>query len=761
MKGSKFSLTFQDTLQVAVKYVKYWKVTLLLVALGVAASSFYLAYCKPGYYSRSLVSFNDLYSPINSESSEFTGGGRWAQARIALLSALNSRWLVEQTAQRLGLVSEPGQFEFVRMQHVSKSRVTSLPGNLLQIEVYGYQPWIVREWPEAMLAAYKEYTMTQRSKHRDAALSAYSREMEQLKDKMYSDRSSLAKFEEDNKIIEQYISNNSLEQVPSELLSIKSRMESMDLVLSMVEDDDMGTVEKLSVIKKFRGKPVPVGTIMRRTLPNNIIQAVNPSQPDMSVSLASDAPAVPSPAAPMAVDGQVPPPTPQIVVVPSMVEELEPWERTERELRSAKQEHEHLSKTLLPGHEQMRTLANKINQLELALKAEFETYMQSFKLEREHLNDRFAELQAKMPDYRKVLNDFDKYKQDYGLMTSGRIVWESAYSNLKRRVAAMEYTGTELESNLDFQGFTMMRDHDPVSPNKKTLFIYGLLLGGLMAAGVSFGLEKFRSTTSMVSDTELITGLHALGVLPLSNSTDDFRRMFAAEPSDSSMGYDMRESFRIVRCSLPLHVSKENKGQVILVTSARPGEGKTVVSSVLARSFAEAGQKTLLIDADLRRGRIDQLLGAAREKGLRSFLEGEVDSMEEVITQAPGERLSVTVRGGYSALSVEALGRPRFAHAIQELRQKYDRIIIDTPPILGLADSLMIAPNVDGVLLVIRADKTTQRDILTGIEQISSTGTPIFGFLLNGVDLSRVENYYYYSSYYPKYYDPGYDYADA
>jgi succinoglycan biosynthesis transport protein ExoP len=761
MKGSKLTLTFQDTLQIAVRYVKYWKVGVLLVALGVAASSFYLAYCKPGYYSRSLVSFSDLYSPINSESSEFTGSGRWAQIRVALLSALNSRWLVEQTAEKLGLVSEPGQFEYVRVQHVSKVRVTTLPGNLLQIEVYGYQPWIVREWPEAMLAAYQEYTLSQRSKHRESALNAYSKEMEQLKDKIYSDRSNLAKFEEDNKIIEQYISNNSLEQVPSELLSIKSRMESMDLVLGMVEGDNISTVEKLSVIKKFRGKPVPVGTIMRRTLPNNIIQAVNPSQPDLSVNLTTDAPSIPSPGAAVGPDGQAMPASPQIVVVPSMVEELEPWERTERELRAARQEHDHLSTTLLPGHELMRSLASKISQLESALKAEFETYMQSFKLEREHLNDRFAELQAKMPDYRKVLNDFDKYKQDYGLMTSGRIVWESAYSNLKRRVAAMEYTGTELESNLDFQGFTMMRDHDPVSPNKKTLFVYGLLLGLGMAGGVAFGMERFRSTTSMVSDTETITGLHALGVLPLSSSTDDFRRMFAAEPSDSATGYDMRESFRIVRCSLPLHVSRENKGQVILVTSARPGEGKTVVSSILARSFAEAGQKTLLIDADLRRGRIDQLLGSVQEKGLRAYLEGAVDSFDQVITRAPGERLSVVVRGGYSALSVEALGHPRFADAIQDLRGKYDRIIIDTPPILGLADSLMIAPSVDGVLLVIRADKTTQRDILTGIEQISSTGTPMFGFLLNGVDLSRVENYYYYSSYYPKYYDPGYDYADA
>jgi capsular exopolysaccharide synthesis family protein len=758
MASSSKTLTFQDTLQIAIRYVKYWKTALLLVAFGISAATLYLAYGKPGYYSRSLVSFSDLYSPIRSESSEVTGRGRWAQLRLVLQSSLNSRWLVEQTASRLGLVSEPGQYEYIREKYVSKVSVSPLPGNLMQIEIYGYQPWIVREWPEAMLAAYQEYTVSQRSKHRDAALESYGKEMEQLKNKIYSDRDNVAKFEEDNKIIEQYISNNSLEQVPSELLSLKSRMESMDLVLRMIDDKEMSPVEKLSVIKKFRGKPVPVGTIMRRSLPNNIVQAINPGQPDLSVSLTSDAPGTSGPTAP-ATPGQ--PPGAQIVVVPSMVEELEPWEKTERELRVVRQEHDHLSKTLLPGHEQMRILADKINQLELALQAELTTALASFGLEREHLNERFAELQAKMPDYRKVLNDFDRFKQDYSLMTSGRVMWESAYARLKQKVSEMEYTGTDLISNLDFQGFTMMRDQEPVSPNKKTLFIYGLLVGLGLAGGVSFSLERFRSTTSMVSDTEAITGLHALGVLPLSKSTDDFRRVFAAEPTNASTGYDMRESFRIVRCSLPLHISKENKCQVILVTSARPGEGKTVASSILSRSFAEAGQKTLLIDADLRRGRIEQLLGSTMGQGLRSYLEEEVDSFDKVITHAPGEKLDVVVRGGYSSASVEALGHPRFARLIQELRGKYDRIIIDTPPILGLADSLMIAPSVDGVLLVIRADKTTQRDILTGIEQISSTGASMYGFLLNGVDLSRVENYYYYSSYYPKYYDPGYDYADA
>jgi succinoglycan biosynthesis transport protein ExoP len=764
--SSKLALTFQDALQIVVRYVKYWKIIVLFLLFGLSSATLYLEYGKRGYYSRSLVAFNDLFSPIRSEASEVTGAGRWAQLRLVLQSALNSRWLVEQTASRFGLVSEPGQYEYIREKFVSKIRVSPLPGNLFQIEVYGYYPWVVRAWPEAMLAAYQDYTLNQKRKHRDSAMEAYAEEMENLKKQMHSDRNDVAKFEEDNKIIEQYISNNSLEQVPSELLSLKTRMETMDQVLGLIGNDAMSPVERLSVIKRFRGKPVPVGTIMRRSLPDNLVQVAAPTQSGLVLGLTSDsqvisAPSVAPSPVPGAASAPVVPAQPQVVVVPSMVEELEPWEKTERLLREAQQEHEHLSKTLLPGHELMRNLDKKIQQLELALASEFSIAVESFKLEREHLNERFAELQRKMPDYRKVLNDFDKFKQDYNLMTSGRVFWEAAYSNLKQKISAMEYTGVELKSDLEFQGFTMMRDQDPVSPDKKTLFIYGALLGMAMAGGVAFALERFRSSTSMVSDAEAITGLHALGVVPLSKSPDDFRRLFMLDDRDKNAGHDLHESFRIVRCSLPLHVGRDNKCQVILVTSARPGEGKTVASSILSRSFAEAGHRTLLIDADLRRGRIEQLLGATKPGGLRSFLEGDVKNFDDIVNNAPGERLDVVVRGGYSIGSVEALGQTKFSKLIEELRGKYDRIVIDTPPILGLADSLMIAPSTDGVLLVIRADKTTQRDILTGIEQISSTKVPIYGFLLNGVDLSRVENYYYYSSYYPKYYDPGYDYAEA
>lgn len=752
----KQSATLHDLLHVSVKYLKYWKLAVLFLAFGLASSAAYLTYGKPGFYSRSIVSYSDLYSPIHSESSEVVGRGRWAHLQFLLQSALNSRWLVEQTASELGLVTQPGQYEYVREKFVSKVRASPMPGNLFQIEVYGYQPWIVREWPEAMITSYQRYMLSQRAKHRENALNAYTGEMESLRDKIYADRTSLVKFEEDNKIIEQYISNNSVGNVPGEMLSIKNKMDSMDEVISMLDEQKLSTVEKLSLIKKVKGKPVPVGSLMRNSLPENIVTTAPSAVQNMSANSFSQAPPG------NVTNGSLATTTAsQIVVVPSMVEELEPWEKTERALRAAFQEREQLSANYLPGHELMRTVNNRISQLELSLEDEYRVVKSSFMLEREHMNLKFEELQKKMPDYRRVLNDFDRYKQDYYLLSSGRVAWESAYSNLKKKVTEMEYTGSELESDLSFQGFTMLRDEDPVSPNKKTLLLYGLILGLALAGGVSYGFEKFKSSTSLVSDTEEITGLHALGVLPLSTSTDDFRRLFITGQTASNTGYDMRESFRIVRTSIPLHVSRDNKCQVILVTSSRPGEGKTVASSILARSFAEAGEKTILIDADLRRGRIEHLLDVADYKGLRSYLVKECASIEDCRSHIPGSNLDVVVRGGYSSNAVEELGRSRFAELVNNLRTQYARIVIDTPPVLGLADALTVAPIVDGVLFVIRSEKTTRRDIIGGIEQIAMTGVPIYGFLLNGVDLNKMENYYYYSSYYPKYYDPGYDYSEG
>ncbi len=763
----KLIITFQDVFLFLTRFIKHWKIAALLFVLGVAASLIYYTYGRPTYYSRSLVAFDNINLPVKSETSDGGDGrGRWAQVSNILVSALNSRWVTEHTAQSLGLISTPGQYEYIRDQFVNSVRVSLVPGNILQIEVYAYQPWLVRDWPEAMIKTYKEYTQKQRQRFRDNAVEEYTKELARLKEKITEEQNASAKFEEDNLLIEKYIAGNGLEAVPGQILTIKNRLDSMDKVLVMVEGGKLPAVDQLSVLKKFRGTPVAVGTIMRNTRPDTLVSVNTPVGPSAAAAMSSDTPTALTPAMGPGVGpaaAMMMAMSQSRVVTPSMVEELEPWENSERELRLARQERDQAALTYLPAHEVMRKLDGKIKDLETSLAAELNTAITSFKLQREQMETEMEELKKKMPDYRRVLNEFDTYKREFGLLTSGKLTFEQAYSDLNGRLAAMDYTGIDVRVEFEFQGFTFLRDDIPVSPNKQKLLLYGLMLGVGCAAGGCFGLEKLRSTTSLVTETEKLTGLNAIGVVPLLANSSQVETLAINEHGLANADVNIGETFRIIRSSIPLYVPADNKCQVIMVTSSRPSEGKTMCSSLLARSFADADQKTLLIDGDMRRGRVHRVFDMEPGVGLSGFLAGEVSKLTDAVIKTDSPKLEVLARGKNSAPRFEILSASLFVNTINELRKEYDRIIIDTPPLLGLADSIMVSKCVDGAIFVIRAEQTTQRDISTAMEVLVGTRTPIYGFVLNGVDLSRMENYYYYSSYYPKYYDPSYvlQHADA
>ena len=752
-KTQRMIFTFQDVVHYVTRYIKYGKVGLLMFLIGIMLALVFYTYGQPVYYSRSQVAFTNLTLPIQSETADTAGRGRYAQVSFMIISGLNSRWVIEETAKRLGLTNTAGQYEEIREKYIQKISVSLLPGSLLQVEVWAYEPWLIGVWPEAMIKSFRDSTVEARARHRTMASVTYAEEMEKLRTRINSEQDARSKFEEDNHLIEQYISNNSLEAIPSEMLTIKTRLDTMHQVDSLLKDGNTPSLEVLSLLKKFRGTPVPVGTIMRRGVADTFIAKGPSTAPTSIAAFTSEAPQTPSVPTVQTPDGGVRPMAGSVVVVPSMVEGVEPWEESERELRSVLFERQNASKMYLPGHQIMRQLDKKIQQLTASMENESSTALNAFAIEREQLSNKLEELQKKMPDYRRILNDFDHYKKEYSLMMGGNVMWEQAYGDLQKRLASMEYTGIDMKVEFDFKGFNILRDDIPISPNKSKLLTYALLLGLGLAGGGCVGLEHLRSTTSLVAETEKMTGLNALGVVPRCSHSDCLNPFFLGQSIDAAK---LGETFRILRCSLPLFVSQDNKCQVIMVTSSRPSDGKTTISSLLGGSFANAGQKTLLIDGDLRRGRIHRLLEGEQNLGLASYLSGDVHNITDVIVKSPVKNCDVLTRGKQSIVKFEALSSDSFYEMIKTLRKSYDRIIIDTPPLLGLADALMISSSVDGVLMVIRADQTTQRDVQSALEFIEGTHRPIYGFVLNGVDLTKLENYYYYTSYYPKYYDPSY-----
>jgi capsular exopolysaccharide synthesis family protein len=158
-----------------------------------------------------------------------------------------------------------------------------------------------------------------------------------------------------------------------------------------------------------------------------------------------------------------------------------------------------------------------------------------------------------------------------------------------------------------------------------------------------------------------------------------------------------------------------------------------------------------MIDTDLRRGRLHRLFGYRKEPGLSNVLLGEA-SLEQAIRPGLRENLSVLSAGRYLESNTELLASPAFTDLMKELRGKFDRIIIDTPPVLGLSDTAIMQSQVDGVLFVIWTGQTPKSSVEPAIEALRANGANFYGFVLNRLDVNATQNYYQYYYYSHDYY---------
>jgi capsular exopolysaccharide synthesis family protein len=211
------------------------------------------------------------------------------------------------------------------------------------------------------------------------------------------------------------------------------------------------------------------------------------------------------------------------------------------------------------------------------------------------------------------------------------------------------------------------------------------------------------------------------------------------------------ENFRVVRTNLLAMGGLSKPAHVTMVTSAMPKEGKTVVASNLAISFAQTGVRTLLVDTDMRRGRLHRLFGLRKSPGLSDFLLEKV-SLSEAIRPSGKENLSILSAGQHVETGTELLGSPKFTELMRSLREDYERIIVDTPPILGLSETSVLQNVVDGVLFVIWSGRTPIRNMKTAIDILTANGANFYGFILNRLDLTTTANYYQYYYYSSDYY---------
>jgi capsular exopolysaccharide synthesis family protein len=272
------------------------------------------------------------------------------------------------------------------------------------------------------------------------------------------------------------------------------------------------------------------------------------------------------------------------------------------------------------------------------------------------------------------------------------------------------------------------------------------LVGGLVVGG-GILLLLDRADDRLTSSTEMLEHFSEpiLGQIPNASESRGETGLPLLEAEDERYSY--AEAFRSLRSSL-IFMPNQVDLKSILITSAIPNEGKSTIASNLAITMAAAGARVLLVDADLRRGDLAELFDTDGHIGLSSILRGEVNWKEAVqMTKYP--TVSLIARGPVTNLSGELLLKPHVPALLEEFKKGYDLTIFNTAPILAADDTPTLAPNFDGVLMVVRAQFTSARLSVSALNSLYQRQVNVLGLILNCVD-TEMPDYYYYR--YPKYY---------
>ena len=202
------------------------------------------------------------------------------------------------------------------------------------------------------------------------------------------------------------------------------------------------------------------------------------------------------------------------------------------------------------------------------------------------------------------------------------------------------------------------------------------------------------------------------------------------------------EAFRVLRTNLQF-MGLDKPLKSILVTSATPGEGKSTVSSNLAVAFAQTGAKVCLVDADLRRPMVAKLFGIDNWAGLTSALIGQA-GIDGSLRTTDVQGLTVLTSGPIPPNPSELLGSGRMSRLLEELEQRFDMVLVDTPPVLAVTDAAVLAPKAGGVLLVTRAGQVARQQVVRAKEALEAVKANVLGVVLDGVQTEGRDGYYYY-----------------
>jgi succinoglycan biosynthesis transport protein ExoP len=405
-------------------------------------------------------------------------------------------------------------------------------------------------------------------------------------------------------------------------------------------------------------------------------------------------------------------------------------------------EYSELTATFKSEYPKVKELKAKLDEMRRKMDEATNAIVASIQSDYEVAKKKEDILRKRYEEQRALASQLNEKAIQYNILKREVDTNKSIYETILQRLKETEVSSGITASNVQVVDYAST----PLFPYKPKILlnlVYALFVGLFGGVLISFLLEHLNNSVSSLEEIRDRMRFPVLGGIFNVNQKKELNipleKAFLLAPRSH-----FAESFRTIRVSLLLS-APGNPPRTILITSSQPEEGKTTVSINLAVSFAQAGSRVLLMETDFRRPRLSNVFGK-NGVGLTSYLTGNA-TLADIIKEVDIPNLSIIPTGQLPVNPTELLGSGEMKKLLEIVSGEYDQIILDGPPVIGLADSLVISSIVDGTVIVARAGKTP-RTALTGVvEKLWSFNARVLGVILNRLDTGR-QSYYYKGSYY-------------
>jgi exopolysaccharide transport family protein len=412
-----------------------------------------------------------------------------------------------------------------------------------------------------------------------------------------------------------------------------------------------------------------------------------------------------------------------------------------------------LSETFKPEYPEMVRLKNQMETIQKRLNSEIDKMILGIKNDYEsNLRRETLLRQAFQQQKAKALEMKEKAIQ-YNILKREADTNKELYKGLLQRMKEAGVSAGITASNIQVVDQAEMPT-SPYKPNKRLNLLLAAVVGLFLGVGLAFFFEYLDNTIKTPEDVEQLIRLPSFGMVPeISNGRRRRLEKGASYPVELiTYGHPksmLSEAYRNIRTSILLSFS-EKPPKKIAITSPNPSEGKTTTVINTAIALSQTGAQVLIIDADLRKPRIHKIFNHENGLGLSNFLSGHGD-LESVVKKSEVPNLFYIPSGPIPPNPSELLGSILFKKMVESLEARFDHIILDSPPVLGFADSIILSNSVDGVILTVLGGKTPRETLQRAKEVLQQVDTKILGVVINRVDIRRSDYGYYYYRYHSYY----------